>query len=350
MPKYASLFTAAAFLIIPFVMMGSDIHQAHVYGLILAAIIGLALYLPNPYLSGFGLYAAVWLAYVFSLAFVGMCNSTLVLVTIDGLLFIILGMLVFLAVYHSQIETGTWANVLCTLAIIQATIGICQHFWFDPLSTVLNYVVDVRGEYSFLTPIGTLGNKNFLGALLAISLPFFFRARWWFALPVIALGLFIVQTSTAVLAACIGAGYFFAGWRGAGAMIVPGVLYFVFIDSHAVFETTNYIRFLFWEDAIIKVLSSWKTAVFGFGPGITWEIGNQLHNEYVATLFNYGLVGLTLMVSFILNVSRASRMLFTAFIILCVNMIGNHPLHTTPTALLAITIIALIEREATENG
>lgn len=348
MTKHAGIFAAAAFLIIPFMMMGSDVHQAHAYALILMVIIGLALYLPNPFLSTFGLYAAGWMAFVFALFFVGQVNSTLVLVTIDAMLFIIMGMLAYLAVYHSEVTTDGWADIICTLALIQAIIGICQHYWFDPVSTVLNYVVDVRGEYSFLTPIGTLGNKNFLGALLAMSLPFFFRvSRWVLAVPIIIFGLFVVSTSTAAVAACVGIGYFFAGWRGSAVMIIPAILYVLFWDQQVILKAD---RFLFWQDGLTKVFSSWKTAVFGYGPGITWQIGNQLHNEYVMTVWNYGLIGLALMGAFIVSLSRESRMLFTAFIILCVNMLGNHPLHTIPTALLAVVIIALIEREASDYG
>jgi hypothetical protein len=104
-----------------------------------------------------------------------------------------------------------------------------------------------------------------------------------------------------------------------------------------------------WIDGIQKITHSWESILFGFGPGIQWKAGDQLHNEYLMTVWNYGLIGLTFLIGFIVTIHRQNRWLFTAFIILCVDMIGNHALHTTPTALLAVVIIALIERERNEK-
>lgn len=347
MTRPASIVALCALLLIPFGFMAPVIHQGHVYALMLICFIGLALAMPSLWFRGFGLYVAAWWLYVMYRVWIGVAIPELHAVAIDAALFLMFGMVALLAVYHSTFPQQTWFNVICIAALIQAIIGILQVIGCDPISTILSSIVIVRGENPFTTPTGTLGNQNFLGAFLAISLPFFFRRGWWVAAPVITFGLVISHTTAACFAAVMGAAFYFGGWLCFFGLAIAGTGYLYFFDYQHIFQGD---RWQFAGDILQKVGTSWKSSWFGFGPGITWEAGNTPHNEYTWTLFNYGAVGLAIMTGYILTAYRGNRAraLFTAFLILCINMIGNHALHTTPTALLAIIIIALMERERKE--
>lgn len=346
MTKAANILTLIGLAIIPFGLWAPVIHQGHVYTLMLVCFIGLALYLPNKWLSGFGLYVSAWWLAVYLMTFTGAWIPELTIVTIDAALFLIFAMVAFLAVYHSKWSLNTWYNVICISALIQCFIGILQYFNCDPVSWALSHFVIVKGDFSFNTPTGTLGNQNFLAAYLAIAAPFFLRDKWFYFIPVIAFGLYIAHTSMAWIALTVGMSYFVGGWKL--SLISVGVigLYATLINPH---DGLHNERLDMWLDGIKKITHSWQSTVFGLGPGIQWKIGDQLHNEYLMMVWNYGLIGLSFMAGFILTISRQNRYLFTAFIILCVNMIGNHALHTTPTALLTIAIIALMEKERHEK-
>ncbi len=329
------LFIAA----LPFFVWGGNILQGQMNGFVFLSLFAAGLLMPSLWLKIIGLVATAWLGLAYAAAFVG---TFPVVPFIDASLILFFGLTFFLFVFHMDISFDTYAGIICASVLIQASLGICQWLWFDPVSTLIAYVVKVGGETGFRTPVGTLGNPNFLGAYLAISLPFFFRSKWKWCLPVIILGLCAANSSTAVIAAIFGTAYFLGGWMGFYIGVIPAVVYLMGFSGKAVLGNE---RIPFWMDAVQKVCHSPASFLFGFGQGTTWQIGNQLHSQYAATLFSFGFVGLSCMIAYIVTVSRKNKTLFTAFIILCINMIANHPLHVVTTAILAITIMALCERD-----
>ena len=342
MTKAANILTLIGLAIIPFGLWAPVIHQGHVFTMMLICFIGLALVLPNKWLSGFGLYVAAWWILVYAMTFIGRWVPEIRLITIDAILFIIFGMVVYLAVFYSKWTLTAWFNLICITALIQCFIAILQRFNLDPISSFLGLFITVGGDFPFNTPVGTLGNQNFLAAYLAIATPFFMRDKWFYFIPVIAYGLYIAHTSMAAMAVIIGMAYFIVGVKTSIVAVACIIAYAVFINQHDGLQNE---RVDMWLDGIKKITSSFHSILFGFGPGVQWKIGDQLHNEYLMAIWNHGLVGFSFVVGFILSISRQNRYLFTAFIILCIDCIGNHAMHTTPTALLAIIIFALIERE-----
>ncbi len=327
--------------ILPLFILGRSVPQGHVYGLILFSILGASLLLPNLWLKLIGLMISAWLGYSVMIAFVKPYPLT---PFVNVSIIIFLGMVFFLFIFYSALPLDFCFGAICVSALAQAALGICQKLWFDPVSTIISKVVVTTGALDFSTPTGTLANPNFLGAYLAISIPFFFRRRWIGFVPVVAFGLCITNASAACGAAIIGIGYFLWGWKGCLKAILPGLVYITMIgDSldHLLADD----RYSLWIDAIEKVRLSVPSFFFGYGQGTAWRPDNLLHSEYVMTLFSFGGIGLVCMAAYIVTIYRGQRHLFTAFLILCVNMAANHPLHTVPTAMLAITIIALIERE-----
>ena len=323
---------------VPLMVWGNSVLQGQLNALIFGLFLAGILITPNVWLKALGFLAVGWLGFAYSSAFVGSFPSG---AYVDASLTIMLGLAFLLFGFYTDIPFKTFAGIICVSALIQAVLGIFQWAWFDPVSSLLVHVVNVTGGTDHRTAIGTLGNPNFLGAYLAISLPFFFRRGWAWFIPVVLLSLYAANAMSAIAAVIIGAAYYFGGWRGAIIGIVPAGIYYLTIGG----QSLNNERYDMWFDAARKVSASWQSLLFGYGQGVTWQIDNQLHSEFVATLFAYGVIGLSAMIGYITTIYRGHRILFTAFLILCINMIGNHPLHTVPTAILAVTIIGLIERE-----
>jgi O-antigen ligase len=177
----------------------------------------------------------------------------------------------------------------------------------------------------------------------------FFRPGWKKFIPVIGVGILMSQTSTAIMAAFIGSGWYLFGWRGSCLAVIPSCIYYLFfkVQVHALSFGT---RLEYWSDAIHKLYNSWQTVIFGVGPGVYWQVGNDLHSEYMNTLFNLGILGLALVVAYlVMSFKKAcNRYLCAAFIVICVNAIGNHLMHTAPTAMLALIVMALRDRREVE--
>jgi hypothetical protein len=361
---------AICFALIPFGVWGQNIFYGHANTLLLSATLILFLSECNDlkvssWLKVAGVYLGCWMAYIFAMTMIGNLPQELAPNMIFSVMFIWAGMLFFLSVYRGSLSLGSWSNIICFIATAQACLAISQVYGYDPIRILLEEVVDVHGQMDFTTPVGTMGNQNFLAAFLAISLPFFFRKRrlrllwkqheiavmpwgWFMVLPILIYALILTRTTTAIGAAIIGSLFFFFGWKWALFGVLPAsILYAIKYWNIGIF---NNARTEYWMDAWQSTSHSWQTFLFGWGPGVTWKSGNMLHSEYVNTFFNFGLIGIVLMMGYIFRVHKMNKMLLSAFIVLCIDMIGNHALHITPTAVLIITIMALMEREKTRGN
>lgn len=356
----AKAIPALLIIALPFFVWGGSILQGQTNGLVFVLFIAAIIFIQNNWLRIITLAVTGWLAVAYSLSFIG---SFPVFPFVDSSLLILFGITVYLIVYYTDIPFNFYANIICISALIQCSIGICQ-LWFDPIETILANIIIVKKVPRHNEVVGILGNSNYLAAYLAISLPFFFRGfslrfyeffikkvkikipysapGWWLAVPVICFGLYIADTATATAAAIIGVSYFIFGYIGIIAGVALAAIGFFVFSGHDIVNDARVIR---WVDAVQKVFHSPSSFLFGYGQGTAWKLGDQLHSEYIATFFNYGAIGLAALIGYVVTISRNNKILFTAFIILCVNMIGNHPLHVATTAILAITIISLIERD-----
>lgn len=338
---------AAAALIglVPLGLWGPTAPQGHVYSLIIAAMACTALFLPNPWLRAGGMMVSGWLAAGVFMSWVGMIDPGVLMQFIDGSLMILMGLMVYLFVYHARLDHDTVLNIVCITALFQTGLAVLQFYNMDPVSRGMSYFVEVHGDMAFSTPVGTLANNNFLGAYLAISLPLFLRRNWAYALPVILFGLYITKTASALGAAAVALGWWAFGGGGALFGIGVGIIAY-FWTGH---DLTN-PRFIMWADAVKGNLQTWQTALVGWGPGIAWRPDNMLHSEYVTTFFNYGALGLAILAGYLKGITQGDRALSASLLAAAVNMAGNHPLHTVPTAVLIVTIAALWERERHGNA
>jgi hypothetical protein len=347
MTKTTNIILLLSFLAIPFGILGRNVYYGHTYSIFLAVSVFLAMLLPNKWLRAFVIYAGLWFAFVIVMVFLGKAHPDLILSTLDSMLFIWIGMMIYLAVYHSKWTLEQWGNAFCILALIQLVIGLFQYIGIDPLNIFLSPFVIVKKEAVGNFAVGTMGNQNHLAALLAVSFPFFFRKYWrWFIVPML-LGFYICQTSTAFAAVAFGSLYYLWGWKGMLLGVLPATGYFLFVDGNKLSEILKLDRFVFWQDGLRIILSSEKSTFFGLGGGIQWKRGDQLHSEYIQLLWSYGLTGVAIIAGFIIGLLRKNkdRLLQTILIIILVDGIGNHLMHVTVTAIMGVTVFALIERE-----
>jgi hypothetical protein len=329
---------------------GGHVHQGHFNALILSAYFICACYTQNKYITIFCVYAGMWA--LIPMLMVHQFAPTFM----EGCLCILLGLIVYYFILVSEISKETILDLICISALLQATLSLMQYVGFDPVSTTIKCFMPVESrDVSFSTPVGTLGNPNFLASYLAISLPFFIRKRWEKAIPILCAALLVTKTTTAVVAAIAGVGVYFFGWYGGliglacGSFILTGFAALKPFKFQGVYE-----RLSMWQGAIRATSSSWQTFLLGWGPNVMLEKpNNMLHSEYIITFFNFGLTGISCLTAFIIDVLRKhtwkGNALIASFVAILVNMLGNHPLHTVPTAILIITVVALLQRELTDG-
>lgn len=307
-----------------FFLWGPTQHYGHAFLVVIAAVVLAFLALPSVWAKTFGVFLAIWCAWIYSSAFEGLYFPELEGQTSDFILLITGGVAFFLTVYAGKRPLAWYQGWICTLSVILAAIGILQFLKFD------------------MPAVALLGNQNFLGAWLAISLPFFLAGKWRFAAPLVVFALILTHTSTAVAAALAGVCWYYLGFKGFLIAIPAGAYYFYGVDNSQLMTSD---RIGFWLDAVNTISGHWYTAAFGVGPGVPWRPDNMLHSEYAYMIYNFGGLGLALMAGWMVSVPRNEQVLYASFIAAAVDMIGNHVLHTAPTAILVIVIVALIYRK-----
>lgn len=324
----------ALFGIVVFAVWGKTIHYGHAFAVVVGAVCLVFWMLPSLWFKAFGVYAAIWGAWIYSASFSGQIPEEMITQLSGDLLFILAGGIFFIVFLRGGMPVKAYARIISGIALILAICGLYQF-----------HIIE-------MVPVATLGNQNFLAAFLAVSVPFFVIIGWWLALPVILWALIICKTTTAFIALC--AGLLYLAWpliRKSGTVAVltatpiicAGYWYAFVYDPFLSFAPGS--RFDFWLDAWRTISTGWATLLFGVGPGIPWRAGNMLHSEPVYIGFNFGLIGLGLILGAVLAVPRWNRPLYASCVIAAVDSLGNHIMHTAPSAILSLIPIALLLRE-----
>lgn len=341
-----------AFFALPFALCARGlIHTSHYTAFFALGLVWIGCLVDNAILKAFFWYCFAWLAFIlgFSFLYPGPM-SAIVPLSLQSAMILTVGGALFVTVSRSSLSDVSWFNTVCIAALVQAVIGLLQVFVFDPVVWLISFVVPAGGQGGY-APSGFLGNNNFFAAFMAFSLPLFLRRRWILFAPVIVFALVLANTRTAWIAASAGIVYYL--WpvlesRRArvifiGVVACATVAYLLGTGR----EFSHLERFDYWVDAVRTSFNNGRfTVVFGNGFGSVWQVGNSLHSEYVETFFALGLVGLIMLAAFIFTtiITSPSRRLTAVFIIMAVNVIGNHAAHLAPSAFFIIIIIALIER------
>ena len=262
-------------------------------------------------------------------------------------------------------KTGTRARKLAQRALVgvglfQAGYLMLQVAGYDPLWGVtaqnLGQTMTPYGPIRSVSIIGTLGNAQFAGSLLALTLPL---ASWWLA-PALLLPLVATKSTTALAAAVVGLSirwrHRMAWWAtlGFGALAVTGLL--VYKSPYSLL-----LRLGVWEAALEDFLAADPTVWFaGYGlgawmqrvpqiqmgePFLRQELFAQAHSDLVQAVYELGLIGAGIAVLWL----RSHRgMMLTpiwggAVAALAVLSLTTFPLHHVALALIGVVVLGFAQ-------
>lgn len=375
---------AVVFSMFPFMLFAPGIiWKGQMLFFISMGSIILAFQIRNLLVRGFILYASVWQLCLFLTAFVTAINPGNGLTV---LLCLSSGSMIYAFISNGTFSKEKWFVVIRVLVILQAILGTLQYFEIDLVIKVIGLFAPVRSELPGHI-VGSIGNRNFFAAIVAMSLPIFAVWKW----PVVkginlaVVYLFILLAfclSPGTIAAIIGMTVYYVHKnrpRFWGAYILGSVLVCIgyaatyilmtgnhaseFLDVFAQFEQLREHGDILTNTAPgdlgrlgMWMLAGWRLAhdgfgfVFGFGPGAFWGRAYPVHSDYVSIFFQFGLVGFSMVAGYIVLTLRrlfktGDSVLFASFFIICFDMMANFPMEVSSTAFMAIVIAGLIERD-----
>ena len=383
------------FLALPFAFLAPGlIWKSQLLFFLICPIFIIAINLKNVWIKTFLLYAAAWQIIIFLMSFNDPSHNAGAGLSI--LLSLMAGALIFKFISEGDLPDGKWLMVIRIAVIIQILIAIPQHFGFSAVMYLVGMLTPVVQKQP-LHLVGTLGNRNYLSIFVAASLPFFigwmtFKVRG-FSINPILIGIMIFLFfcfSPATIAAiagmlfifsydlsaakkalflAIGAGlgigytaFYIAGagthyMYGQGSHLwefqaLPGQLKELWTTGNLVVDPRqgDLGRFGMILSAFSQLIRSWSFAILGYGPAASWGRNYPVHCEYMSMWFQFGLIGLGLMMGYIVTTWRyltkeKNRIFLGSFLIILIDMAGNFSLEVATTAFMIIVITALIERK-----
>ncbi len=386
----------AMFLLLPFtIIVPGLIWDSHRLFFIIMLLPMVAMMIKNVWIKSFFIYAFIWQLFILWTHFGNQPRihpgSSLTIIAS-----LISAAVIFKFVSESRMANEKWYDIIRIAVLIQIVIAILQFFMINLVLLFMQIFIKAQelmpGHF-----VGTLGNKDFLTAFIGIAAPLFVgwkSIKWHIVkpfgvdgtypwdirinIPLIAIAFILFFGPTpATLAVIFGmAIYVNRGWKPIGlALVVAVCMVYYYVGIQGIhlnefealpgqiseFIRTGAItarmtapedlgRFGMWFVALGKLLSSWKAFMFGYGPGAFWGMPYPLHNEYMTTFFEFGLIGLSLLFAYIYHTAKfliltKNRILGTCFVIACIDIGANFALHIAPTGFLIVIICGLIERE-----
>ena len=215
------------------------------------------------------------------------------------------------------------ATGLVLSCVVVGAIALLQYLGYDPFR-LFGWTAPLYGSPR-MRVFGTLGNPNFVAAMLVAGLPLsaalgrILKHQILFSLVIALEGLAVFATGSRAAILAVGAVVLWLGAVGQVArwqMIAVGALVIIallaFAPSRSL-KTTLEGRFYIWRVTVSHLL---ERPLFGFGPGafepkyIQWEtlywregrgsadqrefaaLQKHAHNDYLETLVNSGIAGL----------------------------------------------------------
>ena len=383
----------AVFLAMPFMFLvpGLIWKSQLMFFLIMPAIIA-ALSIGNRWIKAGILYAVAWQIVIFLVTF-NTPDPKVVGSSLSMMMAIGAGAILYKFVTMSELPTEKWWTALRWAVIAQIVIAVPQIVGVNPFMDVVRLFTKVEERLPGHL-VGTLGNRNYLAAFIAYAVPAFIGWKTWKAagrtinLPLIGVMAFLFFCfSPGTLAAFLALVVVYSWkhpWKkrltlwAVGAAVAAGyTAFYVLSTGYHLNEfqalpsqiqemmssgkvTQDWFqgdvgRFMMWFMAISKLLQHWGYVLFGYGPGAFWGRQYPIHGEYVSILFNYGMVGLVILMGYIVSTWRflakkGDTILIGMFAAICLDMVGNFPLQIATTAAMICVICGLIERERLKHG
>jgi len=254
-------------------------------------------------------------------------------------------------------------NAVCVVGIIQA-------LWMVLQSAGIWILVYSTNRYPGAV-FGFQDHHNLAAALLALTLPAFFREKYNLFIPFIWYGLFLSKSLSGILpAAIVTAIYVFIRFRRDKRILslftclflASGWAYVTFFENLGV-ALSSQGRFGTWAGIFQKMVAEkWLT---GWGIGefkIVWntiykapvEPFLQAHNDYLQVWAEIGLIGLIIVSGFIGNIifnylhgilkgkPQGYHLAFAGFFITVLNAFANFLFHT-PVAIISLMYFSIIQ-------
>ena len=244
------------------------------------AVISVAL--KNNWLKAFGCYIALSVIGSWMLAMYYPKAGLRAFLTTDQAIYLTCGYVLLVFISISNIDTETFYKWICIGAIVQCLIAIPQQFEIFPFVWFMNFI-GIRTINPLVSKaVGTLQNSNFFSAYIAISLPFFFRKKWRWFIPVIVVHLLLSASTTAVISAAIGTVVVFNIWWVLILGLIGAYAFAWYDGTMSKLIVSELLeqspRLGFWKEAMGNIKTV-KEFLFGHGLGFSWGRGFNLHNE-----------------------------------------------------------------------
>ncbi len=270
---------------------------------------------------------------------------------------VMLGLLWFYFIVKHVQHTDKLLDAICIIALANVLFIMLQFFNIDPMTRAKSGGPDM--------PVGFLNNVNEVSALLAFSLPAFLRVKWIWLIPFVILGLILSKSMGGIAAAAAGMVFYFGVH---GYKFLPIAVSLVALCLYAIIFDNNLISAFQarYQASILTLQYYLQHWIFGSGIGhfkllvgkdFLLDIGgnrwNAVHNEYVQGLFEMGIAFGVLVIGYFVDVWRKVRGIclplcpaalpLSALVIIAVNSTVHFPFHIAPTAILALTWMAILQ-------
>jgi len=338
------------FLLLPFIALtGGMIHVAQRTTFYLVVFLLGACLIKNKWLKGMLVYWCLWTLYLMVCYFLRGATNLTVNSSLFFNIYMLLASLIIYFVSVSRAPDELFYNIICVSAILQGLVAVGQMWEYDVFYYLYSLFLPLQRGIDITEPCGTLGNPNFLAAYLAISLPFFFRRKWFYFVPVIPAIIMTAVQSTALVALLVGCFYYFKDrikklWLVAG--LVPFAIYLcIFKRSMTIGFTFDNPRFIWWGEAIKQTCTNTLGFLFGMGPGAPWGGKFPMHNEWITLFHHFGWCGIMIAAGYVFTVPKNNKRLFTSFIIICICAMGYYPFHLPTVGMLCLVVMGMMERD-----
>lgn len=261
-------------------------------------------------------------------------------------------------------------DLICLAAILQTTVMImqCNGLWIGLVPRGINSFIYLG--YSHYNITGLTSNANMAGSFLALSLPAFFRTKRYVFIPLVLTGLWLSHSMGGMVPAAVFL-FIFALIKCPKRLRIPAVLtcaaiatLFYLRDPHLVSGS----RFKVYKVVAINLITmkpiiGWGTGQFQhafrliaakyFHFSAYKDVFRQLHNEPLQLYFEYGIIGLALIATSLIQIikngvhSKYRFILYGALLIGAINSCVNFLFHTVVCVIFLI-YCAILEGDKNE--
>jgi hypothetical protein len=296
------------------------------------------------------------------------------------------GAVIYKIITDSSFPKERMFNFIRIAVLLQIGVSLSASMGFNPWHLLLSLFTRVAWSTQDIGPfIGTVGNRDILGAFIAFSVPLFIdwkyltigRHKVNVYLTIVLTMLFFCPSPGAIAGIAGLAVYYHKNWKTAFTFALIAVLYagtYILTSVHmgdmaaagtqlselvnngsVSMDTAQQGRLWKWMVAAGNITDSWTSFIFGYSLGATWGKKYPLHNEYLQCWYELGLIGFSIMAGYVITtlkhlIKSKDRVLMAMFAAICVDMMANYPFHISTTAFMAIIICAVIEKERLKNG